>query len=90
MIYGVAAGLGAEKTRLWLLTALGSLALKIVAVDPCKQAVMAGVTQHADHLEMPSDGGVATAVAAAAAVVVGIVVVVVVADAIGSFVDGWC
>ncbi len=46
----MAANLGPEKTQLWLITAMNSLLIKIAVADPCKLAVVAALTQHAEPL----------------------------------------
>ena len=51
MIYGIAAGLGPERTKQWLAAAFISLVLKVFFMDPMKVAAMACFVQYAEGLD---------------------------------------
>lgn len=51
MIYGVAANLGPEQTKLWLITSIISLAIKIFFADPIKIVAAAALLQCAERFE---------------------------------------
>jgi hypothetical protein len=54
LIYGIAANLGARTTKLWLLSAFASLAIKVCLVDPLKVLASVVLTTVADRFDLHS------------------------------------
>ena len=63
MIYGVAANLGPEQTKLWLITSVSALGMKMCFSDPLKIIASTGFLQVAESLESSVLGDIAAFIA---------------------------